>query len=421
MAIAMKSAICQYINRKFTSFLLISFLFFCFFPYLRILPLNVDKQPNALILSFLIVVFLGRKKVVKDVAWLLFVLTIATICMFFSWEDWLVLQIWTNYASLFFIAYASYIALNYLGGIPYALFKWCIYIWFIVGAIQYFIYPSFMDFILYRSDNEWMLESGRGVTSLAVEPTNYGICCLFLQIINYLNFRNQSAYKLLTQLLLVQIFLFSLSSTCFFCMVVSAFSYMLYKICMSKHRFKWLFLLIIVSYIVYNILLYLLENIDIRFTKLLNYLLEDPTVFFINHGNHRFGVSFFSLKGFFDNWGMPHGLGFFNKYVEQVIKNPTYAPLIGPMVLAERKTFTALGGALFELGVFAFPIYYVIVSAFKKISFWMLRADFYLFLLIALMLNTTNFNNAILSFIVGNLIYLKRSSFVIIANTKIIL
>ena len=404
----MNNAIYQYINSKFTSFLLFSFLFFCFFPCLRILPLNIDKQPNALILSFFIVVLLGKNKVVKDVAWLLFVLIAAIICMLFSWEDWLGLEILTNYLSLFFIVYASYITLSCLGGMPYALFKWVVYIWFIVGIIQYFFYHSFMEFLLFRSNNELMLESGRGVTGLSVEPTGYGMTCLLFLIINYLNFRNRSTYKLFTLLLLIQIILLSLSSTCFFCIAISAFLYMLYRILATSHRFSWLFILIVLCYIGYHIVLYLLENVDIRFTRLLQYLQEDPAVFFIN-GDYRLCVSFFSIKGFIDDWGMPHGFGCFNKYMERVVENPTYAPFVSPSVLGARKTITAIGGPLFELGIFALPIYYIIVNAFKKISLWIPKADFCLFLLVTLMLNTINFNEAILSLVIGNLIYLKRN------------
>lgn len=407
------------INKKFTSFFLLSFLFFCLIPCLRILPLNLDKQPNALILSFFIVAFLGNNKTIKDIAWLLFVLVMAAICMLFSLEDWIGLEIFTNYLSLFFIAYASYLTLNRLGGMPYPLFKWVIYIWFTVGAIQYLFYPSFLEFLLFRSSNDLMLESGRGVTALSTEPTGYGMSCLLFLIINYLNFRNQSTCKLLTFLLLVQTILFSLSSTCFFCMAISIFIYVFYKILTSTNRFYWLFLLMFLCYIGYYVILYLLENVDIRFTQLLKYLLEEPALFFINNGNHRFGVAFFSIKGFFDDWGIPHGFGCFNKYIERVIENPVYAPLISIYVLEQRKTITAIGGPLFELGIFALPIYYIIVNAFKKISIWIPRADFCLFLLIALMLNTINFNNTILSLIIGNLIYLKRNGSTTIANENI--
>ena len=111
---------------------------------------------------------------------------------------------------------------------------------------------------------------------------------------------------------------------------------MLYRILASSHRFSWLFILIVLCYIGYHIVLYLLENVDIRFTRLLQYLQEDPAVFFIN-GDYRLCVSFFSIKGFIDDWGMPHGFGCFNKYMERVVENPTYAPFVSPSVLGARK------------------------------------------------------------------------------------
>lgn len=399
-------------NKKVTSFLLTLFLIFCFFPYLRLLPLNLDSQPNALLLSLIVIILFMKTRINRDIAWLLFVLIAAVVCMIISWEDTLGLRILTNYLSLFFISYATYLTLLYFKGIPYTLFKWAVGIWFAVGIIQYFIWPSFLSFLLLRSDNVTMIEHGRGVTSLAPEPTFYAMICLLLLIVNHLNFRNRNSYKSIIVLLVAQIFL-SRSTTCFFIIAISFFLYGIFRILKSKYRIRWLFGVIIVGCIGYYGVFYLIENVDIRLAVALRHLLDNPSTFLsMDYSvNNRFMHAFFPFKGFFDNWGMPHGLGHFDDYMMQIINNPTYNQLITFDVSGERKTATSIGGPLFELGIFALPIYYILINAFIMLNRKGRNVEFCFFLLIALMLNTMNFNCAILDLVIGNIIYLKNNTY----------
>lgn len=398
-------------NRKFASFLLILFLVFCFFPYLRLLPLNLDSQPNALLLSFVVILLFKQTRINKDIAWLLFVLIAAIVCMVVSWEDTLGLRILTNYLSLFFVSYATYLALKYFKGIPYNLFKWVVGIWFIVGIIQYFIWPSFLSFLLLRSDNATMIEHGRGVTSLAPEPTFYAMICLLLLIVNQLNFRYKSCFKSIAALLIIQIFL-SRSTTCFFIIAISVFLYGIFKLLKSKYRIRWLCGVIIVGCIGYYSVFHLMENVDIRLTMALRHLLDDPSTFLsMDYSvNNRFMHAFFPFKGFFDDLGMPHGFGHFDDYLQDIVKNPIYGQLISFDVSGERKTATSIGGPLFELGIFAIPIYYVLIKDLRVLNRRGQNVEFCFFLLIALMLNTMNFNCAILDLVIGNIIYLKNNT-----------
>ena len=388
--------------------MLFAFLFFCFFPYIRILPLELDSQPNALLLSFVIIALLGKCKLNRELAWLLFVLVAAIVCMLFSNPNGFGLRILTTYISLFFIASATYISLKYLNGIPYIFFTRVVLIWFIVGLVQCTVYPSFMDFLLLRSDNVLMLERGRGVTSLAVEPTFYGMICLFLLMINYLNFKNEVHYWLINLLLIIQLVVFSRSTTCFGVVVLSFSLYMFYKMLRSKYRICWFFLCIVLSLVIYIVAQWMVDNINIRASKALQFLLDNPSNFLtMDYSvNNRFLQAFFPIKGFIDNYGMPHGLGVFNEYLMKVDQDPFWNAFIGYDVSNDKKIVASMGATLFELGLFALPLYYVIILAWKKIAVNRPSAPFWAFLLFALMLNHMNFNQAILPMFIGNLIFI---------------
>lgn len=406
------------LSKKLTSIFFLLFLFFCFFPYLRILPLPLDSQPNALILAVCIFVISFHNKVAKEIKYLLFVLFSAIICMVCSWEGVLGLRILTNYVSLFFITYATYVALRYLNGLPYSFFCNVVYWWFLVGFIQLTIYPSFLDFLLLRSDNELMLARGRGVTSLAVEPTFYGMICLLLMIINHLNFYEQKRYKWILFLLLVQFIVFSRSTTCFFVLGISCTLYILYWVLKGRNCFWWLIGICIGSFVVYKGALYVTSHTDIRFARALHHLLQEPSSFLLMDYsvNNRFMHAFFPLKGFIDNIGFPHGLGNFNDYLMKMSEDAYWGRLLPYDVSGEKKTATSIGGPLFELGIFALPIYYVIITCFRQISKYRIASDFCFFILFGLMLNTLNFNNAILGFFMGNLVYLKYYGYKSISN-----
>lgn len=116
------------------------------------------------------------------------------------------IRILSNYFSLFIISFATYLVLTDLRRIPYNLFVYIVYIWGIVGLIQLF-YPTFLSFLTLRGAYGGPTY-GRGVSSLAVEPTFYGMICVFLMMINYINFRNMPKYKFTKLVCIIQLIFF---------------------------------------------------------------------------------------------------------------------------------------------------------------------------------------------------------------------
>ena len=122
------------------------FLIFCFFPYVKLLPLGTDSQPYALLLGMILLPLYLRKEIKPEfLALLLVALFSAGIAIFSPW-DFNTVRSFINYLSLFVVSFVTYHFLKKKGGLPYVFFRNVVYIWFGVGIIQLFIYPSFLSF-----------------------------------------------------------------------------------------------------------------------------------------------------------------------------------------------------------------------------------------------------------------------------------
>ncbi len=384
------------------------FVAFCLFPYLRIIPLHLDAQPNAMLLSVPIIFVLGKRNVPKEIAFILFVLVFA-ICIFILSNFSLIgLRSLANYISLFLISYATYLSLVRLDGIPYKLFCYSVYIWFIVGAIQFFISPSFGGLLTLRGD-EGSMSHGRGVSSLAAEPTYYGMICIFLFIINYLNFRGLKRYRLLSVLIFLQL-IFSKSTTCILFLGLSLGVYGIYLIFKSRNRIL-VASSIVVGLVVANYAIkFYIDCQNSRLSSVLDVLYNNPENFLLmdRSVNLRFMHSFFPVKGFFDNLGFPHGLASFNEYLVPLSQEPNWNILLPYSYKEEFRINSAIGGILFELGIFAIPFFIVLYKCLRKLSLLGFNGVLCGIVLISMMLNNMPFSQAILPFIIGNLIYLYR-------------
>ncbi|WP_291246242.1 hypothetical protein [Fournierella sp.] len=161
----------------------VSFLLylFCFMPFLYFLPIPSDTQPYAFIMACVLCLVLGKVKVPKTLfnmmwAYVLIVAgAVVTLLLAHPSEKFLVLRKVFNYISLFLVTTAVYNSLIISGGVNEKWEKILISIWFAVGAIQTYIYPSFM----LRFVSNARTGGARGVVGLASEPSFYGYMMIF--------------------------------------------------------------------------------------------------------------------------------------------------------------------------------------------------------------------------------------------------
>lgn len=386
---------------------------FSMFPYIEILPLGTDSQPNALLISLILFPFCCKWKMNRDLVWLFLLMTIGVLVIFISPGNFNSIRSFMNYFTLFFVSYVTFHALQRIGGIPYKLFKWIIYIWFFIGTVQLLIYPDFMSFLTPRGDSALTMKSGRGIVCLAPEPTFYGLTCLIFGIIAYLNFKDKPDIKRIYTLIAVQLFLYSRSSLVIFLLIATGGLYVLLVI-FSK---KTYFLKVLAGSIVLGITGAALINqysdsiSSNRFGLLLLILLENPESFLILDAsvNERFIHVFFPLYGFVADFGLPHGYGMFPDFMEKCMNDQGFQHLISDYVQnreAPTRIMSGLGSLFYELGFFGFLLIAVLTDVVIQIVNNNKQRIIIIFVLTAILLNAIPFSNAMIPFLIGNMIYL---------------
>jgi len=329
------------------NFIIFIFYFFIFFPYIEFYDFGSDTQPYALILSILITfLYLYKyKKINMKLLLLLIVTLISTTFILFDGLNKTVLRSLANYYSLFFITFATYITLKINNRIFNDLFlKVIINTWLVVGLSQRFLNVELFYNIIARHSTT----PGRGVVSLAPEPTFYGIICIFLLIIVFEKLEGRSRY-LYAFNCIFQILFLAKSSMVIIFLFILIFYFLLFSLLVNtniKNLFIY-FLLTSFSFVSFNIIVRNFLN-KTRIYELYMLFLQDPLSIFLKDAsaNDRFAHIFFSIKGFLTNYLLPHGFLEWSSYlVEQVPKNDWFF-----WVSFGSRIMSGYGAAFFELG-----------------------------------------------------------------------
>lgn len=311
------------------------FYFFCLCPFLSPTPLlGTDVQPYALILSVGYIAYLffikskrieieNRKILVLGISFL-----IALFFAFGSTDDKIlnILRGISNYASLFFITFATYIITKRNHGLNEQIAKIILVLWFFVGLIQFLFMKDFLNSII----SGGRTDGTRGVFGLASEPSFFGVQCFYFFFLIRSFSTNKALYF---GLILIMSFIFAQSALGIL-FVSSLFFILVIESLIIKNRF-WVVLLLLGSLIlsIYFIVNYMEGT---RISQLLQMLLnrnvaglsEDESIMI------RTNSIMIPLKEFSANYFIPH----------------SFQSRIG----------SAFAGILYELGIFAFGITFVI-------------------------------------------------------------
>ena len=387
-------------------------IIFSMFPYIEILPLGTDSQPNALLIALILFPFCCKWKMNRDLACLSLLALMGFLALFISPANFNSIRSTMNYFTLFFVSYVTFFALQRIGGIPYKLFKWIIYTWFFIGTIQLLIYPDFMSFLTPRGDSALTMKSGRGIVCLAPEPTFYGLTCLIFGVIAYLNFKNKPDIKKIYTLIAVQLFLYSRSSLVIFLLMATGGLYILLVVFSKKKYFLKVLtfgsiLLLLSLGLIHHYSEVISSN---RFGMLLLILLENPESFLILDAsvNERFIHVFFPLYGFLKDMGLPHGYGMFPDFMANCMNAEQFQHLISDYVLEREsptRIMSGLGSLFYELGFFGFLLIGALADSVCQLVTGKQRIIL-LFILMAILLNAIPFSNPLIPFLIGNMIYL---------------
>jgi hypothetical protein len=392
-------------------------VFFCFFPYIAILPLPTDSSPNALIISFIGLFFLiaNRKFILtRDFVRLLIIAAVSVMLILFTDNKFNGIRYAGNYVSLFFLTYVSYVFMRMYGKVPYKFYKISVFVWFLVGFIQSFIYPDFLIGVTSRNFSSGigtsLTEGGRGALGLAPEPTYYGWICVQFLIMGLLNYRREKKFALYIILILISLVILSRSSGALLFLLLSLViwgGYAVLRVNLKAIKYA------IVAVIISIPLLILLSNSETRMGYFIRGLSENNNML-VEDGsaNERMNHVLISFKGCFNNFGLPNGYESFGEYYnEQVTIHRT--ALQGDYIYQSdskgNKIMSSLGGMVYELGVYVSLLFFVIL--FKIFIF---AKNNYIFVLcltlyVLTIVNALPFAQGFVCLLLANMLYLKDS------------
>jgi hypothetical protein len=333
-----------------------------FFPYVTLYSFGTDLQPWSifLIMIYSLVILFYRPYIPKELILLIIPFFTALFLLLVSDNFFDSIRSLLGYASVLFIPFAFYDILIRNKNVLFFSLKVSTLIYFSVGLIQFFFDKVFFSFLL----NRITTTANRGVTSLTPEPTFYGLVCLFLILI-FLNLeiKNKSIYVLI---LVFQILFLAQSSM----VILFLFIFLSYYF-LSRIKVKNFLFLLFFSFVLFLSLFYLKEfssgSGGIRVLEILSMVLESPMDILMLDAsiNDRASAIYFSLKGFFDNYFLPHGFGIYSSYVDwELTRQEVFSSDSTRM-----RIMSYYGGAFFELGFYGFfiPVSYMlcIISAYK--------------------------------------------------------
>lgn len=390
-------------------------LFFCFFPYLNLLRLGTDTQPNALIFAIYIFLININKAIPKNYLIPFVVFLIALVIFIISGFNISSVLSFSNYCSILIVPIAVYFSLKFFNGLSYKFFKYCVYSWLFVGLIQRFISSTFLTFLLSRSSGIALDSSlnSRGVVGLAPEPTYHGSTILLFLIVYLLNFYEKKDYKFLLILLFQLVFL-SISSTSILVLIVSVSVMFFYLL--IKAKMKTVFLTL-ASVSILGTLIFFLSPLfsNTRIFNILNVVISNPQLIFLDQSiSERFNAVYFTVSSLIENFGMPKGFNSYQNYIFEKSLLPEYKMYFMTYSFENySRILSGYGMGFYELGIFGLLIpgfiYLNLKNQLHKINILFIYILFNLLLFTAMSLN----NSAIL-FVIGNMafsksIYIKRA------------
>ncbi|AUN33070.1 hypothetical protein [Niveispirillum cyanobacteriorum] len=336
-----------------TGLLVAAFLFFSFFPYIKVIPLPIDTQPTAVLLGMMLLFLLKRHASAPDI-WVIGAMTAAAVALFaIGAKDLSAIRNITGYISLFVFAYLFFLIAAEQPDRLRRFVAVAICVWLAVGLMQVLLGKGFMTFLI----SDARTTAGRGVTSLAPEPTFYASQVLFLLIIHLI----LGGSRIIALLALISIFICSISSQVVMILAVATAASAPFMIGRRNALmvFTGIFVVTAFSSIVF------VEFKDrFRIFYLLDIIVRNPTSILLvdASANERFAAIYVSFTSLQENMFLPHGISgqiFYEKYVILKKLNPEFLWFAAP----NKSNLSGAGRIAFELGALFFLFMLIVIRS----------------------------------------------------------
>lgn len=336
----------------------IPFLLGVYFPYIEVIPTGTDVQPAALLAAIGIVTFYsGRCGLPTAIRGLFLMLCWSLGVLLLSEWNYNALRSISTYASIFFIAAAAYLCSRS----RLMSSRWFLdamnYTWGAVGLVQTLYDREFLRFML--SNQRTTAE--RGVTSLAAEPSFYGIICFVMLLQYFLERRERSIPALIC---LMQILFLAKSPTALAVLLLAGAIYLLTHLNMRT------VLAVVVLAVIASWAVSVMPDMNqVRLFQLATVAIETPGELLTrdNSATSRFYHILYSFQGAFENFLVPRGFSAWTNYYESEMAqtNNRYLGTLGFFYQAPERIMSALGTAVFELGAAGFLIVFAVIQGVR--------------------------------------------------------
>lgn len=330
--------------RVFSSYL---FVICVFFPWVSFRTNSMDTQPWAFICSLVFLLSCLDLKVSKTIYVVWFIPVVACSLFFIDHN---------GDASLFIRGFFSYLFFVSVFVASYYLFRFCPFplkflvfinlLYLIVGIIQMSLGPYVFDFLAPVRTTE-----SRGVTSLAVEPTNFGLTLLVFSWIYYIyhDYKLNNTYQILVLSNFLGVLFVAQSSLAICFVLLAIFMFIIYKVSVKT----FFYTLIISSLGLFGTDFLIYHYPEARMSKLFNILsnigflellLRDASF------NYRVSSLIFPYQGFVKNIFMPGGFTSFELMAQDLMFNSHGLFWYGE----HAKIMSFIGAFIYELGFVGF-------------------------------------------------------------------
>lgn len=346
--------------------LIAAFLIFIVLPFTQILPLGTYNQPYAFMVSiFIFLIYLKKIIYLVDINSIL-----ASVIFIFSALLFFILAAFDGiniqeikyllmYLTPVFVGFAVVCSLYFYKDFTILLIKIGLIFWILIGGIQTFISPDFLTFGVGEFANaaEVVVESGRGVISLAAEPTHFGFHILLLSSFLLIIKEERWIY-----MMIILGLLFSASSSTLLVVMLSFLFYFIIRNLIAA------VLIMILSFLLFEPFLLFISNEifeDIRVFNLINAFIEEPTnLLFLDHSlNARLGGLMAGISEVWNSYFMPHGMSISDWMVDSkfFLYNNDYLWSISPAGIP-----SGIVIIIYQIGIFALP--FILLFYFRLIS-----------------------------------------------------
>lgn len=347
------------------------FFFFCFFPYIDILHIGTDTQPNALLLGAIIILSIKKKVVNAPIICLWVLFAFAIILAFGSnLSAFVTVKSVFNYLSPPIISWAAYSLFIQLGyRVSYKAFLSVILFYMFVGLMQNYFITDFMAFLV-NDGARGILFSGRGVVSLCPEPAFYGTICMFFMIFGFLEY-NKKQSLIAAGILLYQLVFLAKTATAVGAVGFAFLIFGVVQVLRLKIKYALLFLVLFSTVgLAYSYIQKTFE--DTRMGILVDNVIEDPLQLAMidQSAGVRITSSFAPFLVIKHNYWMPVGFGNYNSFLRKLYLEGKYRKLITPFILKDKqKIGGSINTAMFQLGFIGLLLPIAIFLSFKRLLY----------------------------------------------------